>query len=317
MIRSLVRLIRIPNLLFLGILIWVMEYWVAIPVLRHAHWEYAMPWWVVMLIIVSTLFIAAGGYVINDYFDIKIDRINRPEKVIISNTLSKDQALWFYRILTVLGVLAGGVVAWAVSSWHVLLLIIIVVGLLWFYSASYKRQFLVGNLVIACLGTTPILLVLLSHLAVLRQHYGAIMAYTDVPQQLCIWMLGFAAFACLGTWIREMMKDMEDQNGDRELECHSLPIVLGDNPTRGIITALMVLMMTLAGLAVFQWLPFPHHWTDASVRFLVFGLWTPMAADLVLLWCAKIPSDYRSVQQVMRLILFLGTMFSYVIMRLI
>lgn len=315
MIRDYFKLVRWPNLLFLGILLWAMEYWVAVPVLRHIHWDMAMPWWLMVLVEISCLCIAAGGYVINDYFDIKIDRINRPDRLIVSRTISKESAMWYYRILTVAGIVAGGVVAWISRSWSVGIAYLVVTGLLWFYSASYKRQLIVGNVVVALVAAVPSLLIWAINIGLLRRQYGDILDYANVDSLLGIWLIGFAGFAFLGTLIREIEKDLEDRDGDRELECHSLPIVWGDNVTRAIVTVLMLLLMALCGWVIFYVLPFAHGWKDASVRFLVFGLWTPMICDLILMWSAKIPSDYRSTQQVMKLVLFLGTMFSFVIFR--
>ena len=315
MIRDYLRLVRWPNLLFLGIVIWAMEYWVAVPVLHRLHWDMGMPWWLVSLLIVASVTLAAGGYVVNDYFDIKIDRINRPDRLIVSRSVSKEKAMWLYRILTAVGIVTGEVAAWICRSWMVAAIFPVVGGLLWFYSASYKRQLIIGNVVVGALAALPSILIWAVNIGLLRRRYGDILDYATVDSQLGIWLLGFAGFAFLGTWIREIQKDLEDQDGDRELECHSLPIVWGDNVTRIIVTVMLLGMMALCGWLVWGVLPLPHGWKDASVRFLLFGLWTPMLCDLVLMWSAKIPSDYRSTQQVMKLVLFLGTMFSFVIFR--
>ena len=141
------KLLRVGNLAFLAILLYVMEKWVAVPLLHLEKFPEQMPWWILTLLILSVVCIAAGGYVINDYFDVKIDRINRPDDMVVTRVISREAAMnWFY-VLTAIGVVAGLAVAWWARSWTLAMIYIVIPGLLWFYSASYKRQLLVGNIV--------------------------------------------------------------------------------------------------------------------------------------------------------------------------
>lgn len=309
------RLIRVGNLAFIGILIWVMEKWVAVPMLDQFRFGEQLPWYVLWLLIVGTIGVAAGGYVINDYFDVKIDRINRPDRVVVTQHISKPAAMRLSLILSGVGALCGFAAAWLVRSWSLAIVFFAVPGLLWFYSSSYKRLFLIGNLTIALISALTPMIVAFANVGLLRMRYGSIMGFTALIPSLYHWLGGFALFAFLCTWIREIIKDLQDQMGDRELECHTLPIRLGDLWTKGIVTALLLLTI---GLVVYIWLcvlPFPHAWNTLSTRYTVFGLLVPMACELWLLWAAKIPSDYRSAQQLMKLIMFLGMLFSIVILR--
>ena len=77
LLKDILRLVRWSNLLFLAALVWLMEKWVAVPILDKAAFGEQLPWYVLLLLTLAIVFIAAGGYVINDYFDVKIDRINR------------------------------------------------------------------------------------------------------------------------------------------------------------------------------------------------------------------------------------------------
>ena len=126
--------------------------------------------------------------------------------------------------------LLGLLVAWFVRSWQIAMIFLIVPGLLWFYSSSYKRQFLLGNLIIAFASALPPFLVAQTNVAWLYRHYPDVMPYLTISRDLFLWTGGFALFAFLTTWIREIIKDLQDQNGDRELECHTLPIVWGELP---------------------------------------------------------------------------------------
>ena len=87
------QLVRYQNLIFIAILLWVMEKWVAVPILDNQYYGEQLPWYILLILIVATLCVAAGGYVVNDYFDVKIDRINRPGKLIVTQTVSKTAAV--------------------------------------------------------------------------------------------------------------------------------------------------------------------------------------------------------------------------------
>ena len=318
--RDALKLIRCPNLIFLGILLWVMDRWVAVPVLHSIRFEQILPWWLLGLIILATVLIAAGGYVINDYFDVKIDRINRPDELIITRTWEKQKAFRFSLILSGLGLLVGLAVAIVCRSWTLGIIYVMTPGVLWFYSSGYKRQFLLGNLIIAIVsGITPMLIAFanVGYAHVLYDRWGDIVSQTPLAHELYVWLGGFAVFAFLTTWIREIIKDMQDVEGDAEMECHTLPVVLGNTKTKIIVTALIVL--TVIGLCYchFCLLPFDTSLSSLASRYLIFVILIPLLCALVLLWAAKIPSDFKAPQQVMKFVMFMGTMFGFVIFRML
>lgn len=295
---SFCQLIRWPNLLFIAIIIWVMERVLAKPFMELWNPVTPLPAWVLVLLIVAVVSIAAAGYAVNDYFDIKIDRINRPDKLLVTTVFSKDQTIRLVYILMALGIAAGAVVAVWAKSWTIGFIFPIVAGLLWFYSASYKRQFLIGNLIVAFVAALVPMLILLIH-----------MPYSG------IWLPVFGAyalFAFLLTLIREIIKDLQDQVGDREFECHSLPIVLGEIWTKIIVT--LLILLTMAALIYSAWFipKLAEPWGDIQ-RYIALALLTPLAGDIALLWAAKIPSDYRSAQGLIKFVMFMGVMSAFVL----
>ncbi len=314
-IRDIAKLVRLGNLLFLGALIWLMEKWVAVPILDKAAFGEQLPWYIVVLIMLATVLIAAGGYVINDYFDVKIDRINRPDELVVTRSVSKPAAMRLSIVLSSAGIVSGLVSAGLLRSMTIGILFILIPGLLWFYSSSYKRLFMIGNLIIAVLaGLTPIV-VAMANVAVLELRYGSILAYTTLPHDLYVWLGGFALFAFLLTWIREIIKDLQDQMGDRELECHSMPVVWGERWTKVFVTGLIVLTIATIGHLWYHVLPFPTGWGSLSTRYIVLGVLTPLVCALWLLWAAKIPSDYKTCQQVVKFTMLIGMLYSIVIVR--
>ena len=304
------RLVRWSNLLFLAALVWVMEKWVAVPILNKAAFGEQLPWYLLLLVMLATVLIAAGGYVINDYFDVKIDRINRPDEVIVTRSVSKPVAMRLSLILSGIGIVCGLAVAAILRSMTIGILFILIPGLLWFYSSSYKRLFMIGNLIIALLAAVTPLLVAMVNVAQLQLLYATILPYTTLVHDLYAWLGGFALFAFLLSWIREIIKDIQDQMGDRELECHSMPVVWGELWTKVFVTGLIVLTLAVISHLWFHVLPFPIGWNSLSTRYIVLGIITPLLGALGLLWAAKIPSDYKTCQQVVKLTMFLGMLYS-------
>lgn len=313
--KDIMRLVRWSNLLFIGALLWVMEKWVAVPILDSAAFGEQLPWYVLALIMLGTILIAAGGYVINDYFDVKIDRINRPDQLIVTRTVSKEGAMHLSLWLSGTGILCGLASAWLLHSVTIGMIYIIVPGLLWFYSSSYKRLFLIGNLTIALLsGLTP-LLISIANVAQLQKLYASLLPYTTLEHDLYCWLGGFALFAFLLTWIREIIKDMQDQMGDRELECHSMPVVWGELWTKIFVSALVAATIAIIGHLWYHVLPFSIGWDSLSTRYIALGIITPLLCALWLLWTAKIPSDYKSCQQVIKFTMLIGMLYSICLVR--
>lgn len=316
-IKDILKLMRWSNLLFLGALVWVMEKWVAVPILNKAAYGELLPWYVLLLIGLATVCIAAGGYVINDYFDVKIDRINRPDEVIVTRTVSKPAAMRLSIVLSGIGVAAGLISAALLRSTTLGILYLVVPGLLWFYSSSYKRQFVIGNLIIALLaGLTPLMIAMANaaQLKLLLINTPEVLPYSPMST-IYLWLSGFALFAFLLTWIREIIKDMQDQMGDRELECHSMPVVWGEKWTKVFVTVLIVLTLAIIGHLWWHALPFPTTWHSLSTRYIVLGIVTPMLCAIWLLWAAKIPNDYKTCQQVIKFTMLIGMLYSICIVR--
>ena len=312
-IKPYLQLLRVGNLTFVAILLYVMEKWVATPLLQLEQFGELMPWWILTLLIVSVVGIAAGGYVINDYFDVKIDRINRPDNLVVTRIISRDTAMNLFYGLTAVGVIAGTVVAWWAHSWTLLFTYVVIPGLLWFYSASYKRMFLVGNLVVAFASAIVPLLVAIANADYLHHLYQNALAYSPIVGELYVWTGGFAAFAFLLTWVREIVKDIEDIEGDREMECRTLPIVWGDKVAKIIATILLVVIAILIVYMLFAVLPFSHEWKSLPTRYVVFGLIVPILCSIVLLWAANNRTEYHRVQTIIKFAMFMGMLFSYVI----
>ena len=155
--KAFLRLIRWQNLVIIIFTMILIRYAVIAPLIgkisiilikgsgEEIPMTLQLPWYDFVMLIAATLFISAGGYVINDYFDIKTDLINRGE-VIVDSKIPRRQAMMWHNIFNIAGVSAGFYISWKAGYFWLGMLFLIVSGLLYFYSASYKRQFLIGNI---------------------------------------------------------------------------------------------------------------------------------------------------------------------------
>ncbi len=185
----------------------------------------------------STILIAAAGYIINDYFDIKIDIINRPEKVILEKRIPVRRAIVMHTVLNILGILMAAIVAIR-YSW--LGMQVACTILLWLYSTTFKRQFVTGNLVVAILTALTIVTLVVYEPALYPyiNHYKFIQT-ANGPMPNPVWVLGiYTYFAFMLTWMREIVKDMEDYKGDAQEGCMTMPIRWGLKKSARFVLAL-------------------------------------------------------------------------------
>lgn len=219
-------------------------------------------------------------------------------------------AMLLHQILTAIGVLLGIALSYFTKSYSLLLIFIVIPGLLWFYSASYKRQFMVGNVVVALVAGLTILLVGIVEVAVLRQYHYAQIVNTGIAEQIYAWTSGFALFSFLLTWIREAIKDMEDLEGDREMECRTMPIIWGIGKTKIFVIGLTFSTIILLFMVYYYWIPFRD---ILGLRYLVFGLLLPLLVLSYMLIKARVTADFRSASGIAKFIMLLGLLYAPVL----
>jgi 4-hydroxybenzoate polyprenyltransferase len=183
----------------------------------------------IFMLVLSSVLIAAAGYIINDYYDVKIDLINKPGRVVIGKTLRRRVAMFFHIVFSFTGIVIGFVLSWKIG-----VIDLFSVGMLWLYSNQLKRLPFIGNFSVA----------LLTGLSIYIVHF----IYPDGHS----WVLAYAAFAFSFTMIREIIKDMEDVKGDTAFGCRTLPVIYGIRRTKWVIYGLSVLfVLTLCLLSYY------------------------------------------------------------------
>ena len=192
------------------------------------------------LLSIATLAIASAGYIINDIFDLKADKINKPDRVIIDNVISSNLANKYYHGLNAVGIITGLFVAYRVNNISFIAIFIITALLLKLYNSNFKKMPLIGNIIVSLLVSLSILIVGIFDII------PAITEYNKVVQYYAFSVLtDYAIFAFMLMLLREIVKDIEDIDGDKVLNMNTLPIVVGKKRSNIIIFALSFIPLIL------------------------------------------------------------------------
>ena len=243
------RLVRWPNLVFIALTQALFYFCIYLPLYHQQRTS------TLILLILASVFIAAAGYIINDYFDLNIDQVNKPRKNVVDKIIHRRWAIIWHFILSFAGVV---LTAFAVGLhyWYLVLANLFCVFMLWFYSTSFKKQLLVGNLVISLLTAWTILIFFFA----LSSPSNAFNTADELSVKFFRFAFLYSGFAFVISLVREAVKDMEDMEGDARYGCKTLPIVAGVRTTKIYAgTWMAVLIGTLAVLQIyvlqFGWWP--------------------------------------------------------------
>src|SRR5688572_4429395 len=145
------KMIRLPNLFFIALTQFLFQYCIIAPIFNKAGAAPVFSNTLLALIIFSSVLIAAGGYIINDYFDINIDQVNKPRKNVVDNIISRRWAMFWHSVLSFSGVAIGVYIGWRIGFFWMGLMNFLCVVLLFVYSTTFKKRLLSGNIIIALL----------------------------------------------------------------------------------------------------------------------------------------------------------------------
>ena len=199
------------------------------------------------LLVAMFVLLAAGGYALNDYYDIGMDEINKPGKTVLRQKIKLSVGLNWFFIFTALGLAVGFVLAFMLQNMTLYFVPVFLAALYWFYSTKYKREFLSGNLVVSLMASLNILIIYIYYIMAFIKS-GSIPVIM-MPYINTITVV-YAAFAFYITFIREVAKDIPDMKGDKEFNCSNIPIKYGIKNKHGINCFINCF---LAALAIFAW----------------------------------------------------------------
>lgn len=196
------------------------------------------------LSVTVVVLLTAAGNIINDYFDVKVDKINKPERVLIGKTIKRRVAMVAHQTMNVAAVLITAYLCNKHDSWKPIAIPIVIATLLWFYSPFFKKQIIIGNIVVAfCVSIVPIWTGVFEIPELMKSYRDMLPNSDSIERTLWLWILAYACFAFLLSLSREALKDLEDLKGDKEGDYHTLPIIAGERFTRIYASSLMLLCL--------------------------------------------------------------------------
>ena len=271
------RLIRVQNLLIVVLAQFLARLFLVGPAVDGGRLRLLIDP-AIWLLSLSTVCIAAAGYIINDYFDVKIDLINKPQRVVIGRYLRRRVAMGVHQILNVIGCLIG----LYLSKW-IFVVDVLAVTMLWLYSAQFKRQPLIGNIIVSLLTALSFIILAIYY----RQN-------TDM-------LLIYALFAFGISLIREIIKDMQDIRGDARFGCRTLPIVWGLRRTK-------YLLYVLIGAFISSLFLIASSLQNARLTIIFLLLLIPIIGFIYRLIVADTRRDFGYLSNLCKLIMLLGVL---------
>jgi len=215
------KIVRLGNLIIMG----VSQYFTAIFLVgRNQPWEQYLFDQNLLLLTISTMAVAAAGYLINDYYDVKIDYINKPTRVVVDRLLERRAVMFFHIFLNLFGIVMALLIGWKIA-----LAVLFAALSLWVYSNQLKRLPFFGNLLVSSLTGVAIWIVGFFY------------------QQNQLLVLIYAIFSFSFNLIREVIKDMEDIRGDANFGLRTLPIIWGIRKTKVL---LYLLILSFIGILI-------------------------------------------------------------------
>jgi 4-hydroxybenzoate polyprenyltransferase len=253
--KTILKLIRIQNLLIVIVTMYLVRFSLIKPILNFYEENLAFAELDFLLLVLATVFIMAAGNIINDFFDLEIDKINKPEKIIIDNTISIETSRIIYFVLNLVGVAIGIYLSFKIDQIQLSLIFVLTAYLLYAYSKKYKRNPFIGNFIVSALSAFTLFVVwLFEYFAIqLESVYfewlsGAVLLISKI-------VLAYVLFAFFVSLIREMIKDIEDVEGDSRMNCRTIPVLLGVNKSKfviGFLILVAIVFMSYAQIILWQ-----------------------------------------------------------------
>jgi len=291
------KLIRWKNLLMIALVQYLIKYALLLPfteshgvitTLNHYHFA---------LLVLSTLLIAAGGYVINDIYDLQTDTINKPEKIIINKQISEKEGFTIFMALNIIGVGLGFYLSNYVGTSALFVIFFTSSALLYIYASALKQMLLIGNIVVSAVVALAILTIGIFELFPVMnfENKGVQMLFLNIIRD-------YAIFAFLVSLIREIVKDIEDIDGDYKAGMQTLPVAIGRERANKVAFVLSVLTLLSVVYYVITYL---FKQQIVMGYFLVFVV-APLIYICIKLFKAAHKTQYKHISFILKLVMLTG-----------
>ena len=295
--KNIFKLIRWKNLLLIILTQVLIKYALLEPLKEDYGFDTALSFSGFLVLVFATVFIASAGYIINDIEDVEADKINKPNSVIIGEHISEKKATYLFLIFNIVGVILGFVISRAIDKPSFFVIFVLASGLLYIYSTYLKGITLIGNIVISGLVSLSILLVGVFDLApaITRTNQASQLFFLDLIKD-------YAIFAFMLNFLREIIKDIEDTDGDYKMGIQSLPIVLGRQRT----TRLVFILAFIPLAVVILYLSNNLYKQPLAVGYVLLFIIAPLIYGIIKLFHAELQSDYKKISHILKLVMLTG-----------
>jgi len=295
--KNFFKLIRYQNLLLLALMQLVFRY----GFLNLQHINLALSDFQYVLLVLATVLIAAAGYVINNIFDQETDNENKPANVIVGKSISETAAYNLYAALNITGVGIGFYLSNVIGKPGTAAIFIIVAATLYLYASTFKQMLVVGNLIVALLLALSVLIVPVFDLYPITNESNQKGMAT-----LFSVIFDYAVFAFLINFIREIVKDLEDINGDYNQGMNTLPIALGKSRTTKLVFGLSIIPIVLLLVYTNKYF-FTNNLLIAVIYTLALVI-SPLIYFSVKMLSAKTTKDFHHLSKVLKLVILSGVL---------
>jgi 4-hydroxybenzoate polyprenyltransferase len=253
------------------------------------------------LLVIASVLIAAAGYIINDYFDLDIDQINKPKKVVVNSLINRRWVIFWHMSLSLIGIYCTIFALHFSDYWHLILANMFSVIFLWIYSTSLKKQLLIGNVLIS-LMTAWVIGILYFSKYPLNNFPNSNYSSNQNVRFFRLSVL-YAGFAFVISLIREVVKDLEDMEGDRKYGGRTMPIVWGVNASKVFISVWLIVLITT--LIILQLYVIQLGWWF-SILYCLILIIAPLIYVFKKMFSAHTPSDYHHLSIIIKMVMFTG-----------
>lgn len=309
MLRDYLKIVRLPNLVIIALVQILMYECVLKAILSRYNQIPALSGLDMMYLIIATVFIAAGGYLANDYFDMKIDEINKPITRIVGKTILRKDVMFLYKIVIAIGLIAGFILCYRVKSISSSAFFVFIIGLIWFFSSTYKRMFLVGNLICAAIMAMVPFFIAIFNNEMFDVKYNPTPELFFLKNEINSYLGAFSIYTFMWMFVIDIVNDFTTLRGDREMECHTFPVVMGERNTKILVGVLIILLNCIIAYLLYS----DSYLKDetATWRYFVCGSVIPSSSMFYFLAKSKTVPDYMLLKKYMYVVFLIGFAFAF------
>ncbi len=307
------KLIRFENLLMIAFMQFLLRYFVLQKVLALHNIQLELNDGLFYLVVLSTVLIAAAGYIINDYFDVRTDLINHPDTVVVGKVIKRRTAIILHLSFTFFGIAIGMVAALKTGYLRFALFHFAAAFLLWVYSTHLKKQLLIGNVVVSLLTAAVAFMPLVYEMGVMQkrdpefihEHHYLIFSCLKIT-------FIFSLFAFITSMAREIIKDIEDYKGDKETGGLTMPIVWGILSSKLTAFFLLIITAILLLFVVYNTLKAQRILFSLNNIYIVFTLVLPLVLLSFYVLNVHQSRQFKKASLALKFIMLLGLCYSFI-----